>query len=67
MVEFRKVQKVGDSLMVSIPARMAERLRIEAGDSLRIDLVQDKLVVSTVRPEELFNIEYRSQKEVCEA
>lgn len=67
MVEFRKVQKVGDSLMVSIPASIVRRLRIEAGDNLRVDLVGDKIVVSTVRPMELFNVEARQEKEVCEA
>ncbi len=45
----RKTRKVGSSLMVAIPAQLAQLLDIEAGDVLEFDVIgRDALRVTKV-------------------
>ncbi len=37
----RKIRRVGDSLMVAIPAQLAAMVGIEAGDQLEFDHIGD--------------------------
>jgi len=43
--EFRKVQQLGNSLVVSIPATFARQLSLSAGDYVRISLDGDKIII----------------------
>jgi len=67
MSEFRKVQKISATLLVSIPARMAEALGIGHGSFVQFDLVEDKLVLKPVRTDDFLSLGLKGEGEVCEA
>lgn len=43
--EFRKVQQLGNSLVVSIPATFARQLSLSAGGYVKISLDGDKIII----------------------
>jgi len=65
MSDFRKVIQFGKSLAITLPSKSAEKLRIEAGGTLHVDLVNDRIVLSVVRPEDFLKL--GTQEEEVEA
>lgn len=45
MVEIRKVQKIGNSLMISIPDIYVKILKFKKGDNLNLSLKNNKIII----------------------
>lgn len=45
MVEIRKVQKIGNSLMISIPDIYVKILKIKKGDNLNLSLQKNNKII----------------------
>ena len=45
MVEIRKVQVIGNSLMISIPDIYVKILKIKKGDNLKLSLQNKKIII----------------------
>lgn len=46
----RRVQQVGDSLNINIPAHVCDLLGIDKGDSLSIEVENRKIIIAPAHP-----------------
>lgn len=50
MAEFRKIQKIGSTFMISIPLWMIPLLKIKRGDIMQLDIIGEALIMKRVDP-----------------
>jgi len=56
MSEFRKVIQFGKSLAITLPVKIISALNIKAGDNMRVDLVNNRIVLSVVKTDEFLKL-----------
>lgn len=67
MSEIRKIIRFGNSLGVSLPAKILNQLKLDQGSYMEIFTVQDKIILRPVKTSEFLNLGFEREGEVAEA